>query len=197
MEEEKDFTQPMDEARELDDMYQDENEEKENEVEVVNEKQVHDDKKVEYETVVDIKEFDAEKITLWPYNWSKAISIDDYLKMGFVCNAAVRNAYSDGVHSMEECMKYINDMARKQSNKGFAAVDSDLVFKWAINYYMSPVVTREKKVKITQPALRAETEEQKKAREEAERQRKMEDERKAEEKRKQEDLKKNGFSLFD
>jgi len=148
---------------------------------------------------VDIEEFHEDSILLLPYDESFAkgeISeiLTRYITMYSNSEPEVKEHLSDGVHTMDDCVKYIREMARKSAKDGMAAICSDLVFKWLVHYYrcsVKEVIEKEPEKPTFTPS--PDYEALKKKREEEEAQRKAEE---AEKKRKDE-IAKNGLSLFD
>lgn len=105
-------------------------------------------------------------------------------------------------YDIKDCISYISRMARERAKDNMAAISSEVVFKWAVNFFTSPLEKVE--VKPIKPIVKPETEEEKKKKEEerqiAEQLRKAEEERKrieAEEEKKAKEIAKNGLMLFD
>lgn len=151
---------------------------------------------------VKIKDFMEEEVKLVPYSEdvmgdSHETTVRNFMKLYAREYPEADEAMEDGVHSFEECWKYVTDWARKKAKNGCAALSSDTVFRLAVNYYLSPVVEEEKKeepeavIPVVQPSW--DSPEARKAREEAEKRRREEERRKKIE----EDVRKNGALLFD
>ena len=49
--------------------------------------------------------------------------------------------------SLDKCIQYIKSQAQKQSKQGFAAVEDDVVYGWAVHYYQEDNVEVNEKVK--------------------------------------------------
>lgn len=151
----------------------------------------------EFEKQVKIDEFDELSIRLVPYDESvikktPEETISAYMELFKVTEPEVAENLKDGVHNVKDCFAYLRDMARKSQSNGTAMVHSDIVFKWAVNYFRSPVIEVEKK-KEPEYKPSVDFELMKKKREEEEAKRKAEEA----EKKRQEDINKNGLSLFD
>ena len=56
-------------------------------------------------------------------------------------DANFRARYEDKDKSLDECLKYITEQARKQSVNRIACITSDEVFGWAVHYYQEKEVT--------------------------------------------------------
>ena len=148
---------------------------------------------------VKIESFDEKSILLAPYDesYSKGtISeiISRYVNMYSANEPEVKEHLSDGVHNIKDCIKYIRSMAQKLAKDNMAAVNSDLVFKWAIHYYrcsVEEVVEKEPEKPAYTPSVDYEALQKKREEEEAK--------KKAEEaeKKRQDEINKNGLSLFD
>lgn len=57
--------------------------------------------------------------------------------------------YSNPKKSLENCVQYVKECARKQASKGAAFVDDDEVYGWAVHYYNEPDVEPKGNVKAT------------------------------------------------
>lgn len=150
---------------------------------------------------VKVKDFQENEVPLVPYTEDvmgdgHETTVRNFMKLYAREFPEAGEAVEDGVHSFEECWKYITGWARKRAKDSCAALSSDTVFRLAANYYLSPVVEEEKEEpKAVMPVMQPswDTPEARKAREEAEARRKEEERRKKIE----EDVKKNGALLFD
>jgi hypothetical protein len=49
--------------------------------------------------------------------------------------------------SLDKCIQYIKSQAQKQAKQGFAAVEDDVVYGWAVHYYQEDNVEVNEKVK--------------------------------------------------
>jgi hypothetical protein len=49
--------------------------------------------------------------------------------------------------SLDKCIQYIKSQAQKQAKQGFAAIEDDVVYGWAVHYYQEDDVKVEEKVK--------------------------------------------------
>ena len=65
--------------------------------------------------------------------------------------------YEDKDKSMDECVKYIFEQAKKQAENNCAAIDNDEVLNWAVHYYQEkdckPKGNVVAKVKASAPAV--------------------------------------------
>ena len=65
--------------------------------------------------------------------------------------------YEDKDKSMDECVKYIFEQAKKQAENNCAAIDNDEVLNWAVHYYQEkdckPKDNVVAKVKASSPAV--------------------------------------------
>lgn len=65
--------------------------------------------------------------------------------------------YEDKDKSMDECVKYIFEQAKKQAENNCAAIDNDEVLNWAVHYYQEidckPNGNVVAKVKASSPVL--------------------------------------------
>ena len=124
-------------------------------------------------------------------------TIRNYLALHAERYPEIKKNIDDGAHTFEACMRYIVETVRKMRGKDNSSVmvSSDRVFRLAVNFYMSPVVEKERRIEHHSPApvsdwsspeaaARREEEARKRREEEAERKR-------------QADIQKNGLSLFD
>lgn len=63
--------------------------------------------------------------------------------------------YEDKDKSMDECVKYIFEQAKKQAENNCAAIDNDEVLNWAVHYYQEkdckPKANVVAKVKASSP----------------------------------------------
>lgn len=66
--------------------------------------------------------------------------------------------YEDKDKSMDECVKYIFEQAKKQAENNCAAIDNDEVLNWAVHYYQEkdfkPKGNVVAKVKASSPVLK-------------------------------------------
>lgn len=158
--------------------------------------------KVEKYKVVEPLEFRENDVPVVCYDESvigdcEEQTIRNYMNLHVEEHPEVKENIDDGVHTFEACMKYIYEKVREWKGKSndTMMVSSDRVFRLAVNFYMSPVVEKEKKVEKAKPmpvtdwnspeaVARREEEARKRREEEAE-------------KKRQADIQKNGLSLFD
>jgi hypothetical protein len=49
--------------------------------------------------------------------------------------------------SLDKCIQYIKSQAQKQAKQGFAAIEDDVVYGWAVHYYQEDNVEVNEKVK--------------------------------------------------
>ena len=49
--------------------------------------------------------------------------------------------------SLDKCIQYIKSQAQKQAKQGFAAIENDVVYGWAVHYYQEDNVEVNEKVK--------------------------------------------------
>lgn len=49
--------------------------------------------------------------------------------------------------SLDKCIQYIKSQAQKQAKQGFAAIEDDVVYGWAVHYYQEDDVKVDDKVK--------------------------------------------------
>ena len=65
--------------------------------------------------------------------------------------------YEDKDKSMDECVKYIFEQAKKQAENNCAAIDNDEVLNWAVHYYQEKDCKQKDnvvaKVKASSPAV--------------------------------------------
>lgn len=82
------------------------------------------------------------------------MTIQEYLeaKLGEMASQDpnFRERYKDGQKSMNECVRYITQQARKQAVNGCAAISDDDVLQMAVHYY------QEKDVNPTKEEIKAE-----------------------------------------
>lgn len=159
--------------------------------------------KVEKYREVEPLEFREEDIPIVCYDESVIGDCDEqtirnYLWLHVEQYPEIDENIDDGVHTFEACRKYITDMVRKWKDKekgDVMMVSSDRVFRLAVNFYMSPVVEKERKKEEKTFAAVSDwnSPEAKARREEAERKRREEEL----EKKREADIRKNGLSLFD
>ena len=161
------------------------------------------DKKTSTRKEVAVREYDEEMVPIVAYDdsimsSSEETTIRKYLALHVKVYPEVADAIDDGVHTFEDCWSKVTEWVRKKRNTkgGCAMVSSDDVFRFVVNYYMSPVVEKEEEEKkavtpVAQPSW--DSPEARKAREEAEARHREEERRKKIE----EDVKKNGALLFD
>jgi hypothetical protein len=48
---------------------------------------------------------------------------------------------------LDKCIQYIKSQAQKQAKQGFAAIEDDVVYGWAVHYYQEDNVEVNEKVK--------------------------------------------------
>lgn len=124
-------------------------------------------------------------------------TIRNYMNLHVKEHPEVSGNIDDGEHTFEKCRRYIMEMVRKWKDKekgDVMMVSSDRVFRLAVNFYMSPVVEKERKIVESKPAVSDwNSPEAVARREEAERKRREEEL----EKKREADIRKNGLSLFD
>ena len=98
---------------------------------------------------VKVKDFSENEVPLVPYSEDvmgdgHETTVRNFMKLYAREYPEADEAMEDGVHSFEECWKYVTDWARKKAKNGCAALSSDTVFRLAANYFLSPVVEEEK-----------------------------------------------------
>lgn len=49
--------------------------------------------------------------------------------------------------SLDKCIQYIKSQAQKQAKQGFAAIEDDVVYGWAVHYYQEDDIKVDEKVK--------------------------------------------------
>ena len=67
--------------------------------------------------------------------------------------------------SLDKCIQYIKSQAQKRAKQGFAAIEDDVVYGWAVHYYQEDDVKVDEKVKaevVTPKAEKAKEAEKKK-----------------------------------
>lgn len=64
-------------------------------------------------------------------------------------DANFKERYEDNEKSLDECMKYITEQARKQAVNNTACISNDEVYGWAVHYY------QEKDIKPTKTEIKA------------------------------------------
>lgn len=69
-----------------------------------------------------------------------------------------KDRYEDKDKSMDECVKYIFEEAKKQAENNCAAIDNDEVLNWAVHYYQEKDCKQKgnvvAKVKASSPVLK-------------------------------------------
>ena len=55
--------------------------------------------------------------------------------------------------SLDKCIQYIKSQAQKQAKQGFAAIEDDVVYGWAVHYYQEDdnMVDEKVKAKVVTP----------------------------------------------
>lgn len=70
-----------------------------------------------------------------PKKDSNTVAIERYLLKRAVSDPELATKLKDPSKSIEGCMKYIKDQARKKAINGCAMIEDEVVYGWAMHYY--------------------------------------------------------------
>jgi hypothetical protein len=73
--------------------------------------------------------------------------IKDHLDKMAQQDFAFAERYKLESKSLDKCIQYIKSQAQKQAKQGFAAIEDDVVYGWAVHYYQEDNVEVNEKVK--------------------------------------------------